>query len=374
MDPIDGIGSQQEQIGLESDSLESAEAALATGVTRRRQRTEKGKAYIAHLRWTDCQTADKRIQRQIKEIVSSTTNEENVDVVERNLTAFRVTVDELTRSVAALLEDLEGDGEQLSVANDWYSEKSNQISDFIEKTVRWISSAKDVIEENLEVRSRAGSRRTQASHRSHASSRSSITTSRAKEKAKAAELMAKVAMLEQRQELEKKSERLRLEEQLAVAQVRERVFAEIENGVEVVKEDLSHQPELPSQAFRAPGFSLSGPSFPPASSIHTIPRAASNTVTNVNVAAGSHHDDAPAIQAPPKPTQRTAKLNPLAPEFHVADVQPNIQFCDVLQKQNRLTELLAEQQQQSLLPSLTLAKFTGDPLEYSTFTRSFSGS
>ena len=30
-----------------------------------------------------------------------------------------------------------------------------------------------------------------------------------------------------------------------------------------------------------------------------------------------------------------------------------------------------EQQQQSLLPSLTLVKFTGDPLEYSTFTRSF---
>ena len=97
MDPTEGIGNQQEQIGLESDRLESAAAALATGVTRRRQRTEKGKAYIAHLRWTDCQTIDKRIQRQIKEIVSSTTTEENVEVVERNLAAFRVTVEELTR-------------------------------------------------------------------------------------------------------------------------------------------------------------------------------------------------------------------------------------------------------------------------------------
>jgi len=48
MDPIESAGSQQEQIGLESDSFESADAALATGVTRRRQRTEKGKAYIAH--------------------------------------------------------------------------------------------------------------------------------------------------------------------------------------------------------------------------------------------------------------------------------------------------------------------------------------
>ena len=122
MDPIESAGSQQEQIGLESDSFESADAALATGVTRRRQRTEKGKAYIAHPWWTDCQTVDKRIQQQIKEIVSSATTEENVDVVERNLTAFRVTVEELMRYVAVLLDNLEG-GDQLTLANDWYAEK-----------------------------------------------------------------------------------------------------------------------------------------------------------------------------------------------------------------------------------------------------------
>jgi len=177
--------------------------------------------------------------------------------------------------------------------------------------------------------------------------------------------MAKVAMLEQRQELEKRAERLRLEEQLAVAQVCERVFAEIENGV---KEDLSHQPEMPSEASRVPGISFSGPSFLPVSSIYTVPSATSNTVTNVNFTSG-FHDDAPVTQTPPKPTRHPTKLNPLAPEFLVADTQPNTQFRDVLQ--NRLTELLAEQQQQSLLPSLTLTKFTGDPLEYSTFTRSF---
>jgi len=127
--------------------------------------------------------------------------------------------------------------------------------------------------------------------------RSLITSSRAKEKAKAAELIAKVAMLEQRQELERKAKRLRLEEQLAVAQVRERVFTEIENGV---KEDLSHQLEVPSEASRVPGFSLSGPSCPPVSSTYTVPSATSNTVTNVNFTAG-FHDDAPVTQTPPKP-------------------------------------------------------------------------
>jgi len=188
-----------------------------------------------------------------------------------------------------------------------------------------------------------------------------------KEKAKAAELMAKVAVLEQRQELEKKAERLRLEKQLAVAQVHERVFAEIEKGI---KEDLSHQPEMPTETSRVPGISLSGPSFPPVSSAYTVPRTTSNTVTNVNFTAG-FHDDASVTQTPPKPTRHPKKSNPLTPEFHVADTQPNTQFCDVLQKQNRLTELLAEQQQQSLLPSLTLTKLTSNPLEYSTFTRSF---
>ena len=262
-----------------------------------------------------------------------------MDVVERNLAAFRVTVEELTRCVAVLLDDFEGEGDQeLNVAKDWYAEKSitKQITDFLEKTVRCISSAKEVIEQILEVRSRASSGPTRASYRSHASSRSLIASSRAKEKAKVAELMAKVAMLEQKQELEKKAERLRLEEQLAVAHVRERVFAaEMENGV---RDDLSHQPEMPSEAFRVPGASFSGPSFPPVSSLYTVPSATMNTVTNVNFTAG-FHDDAPVTQAPPKPMRQPVKLNPLAPEFHVAETQLNTQFGDVLQKQNRLNEL-----------------------------------
>ena len=52
MDPI------EEQVGTKSNSLDFANmyTALATDVTRRRQRTQKGKAFIAHVRWTDCQT------------------------------------------------------------------------------------------------------------------------------------------------------------------------------------------------------------------------------------------------------------------------------------------------------------------------------
>ena len=132
MDPI------EEQVGTESDSLDFANAALATGVTRRRQRTEKGKAFIAHVRWTDCQTLFRRIQRQMKEIDSLATDEENVDVVERNLTSFRFSVEELKSGFAALLNDFESE-EDLDVANAWYINQSEKINDFLDKTVLWIS-------------------------------------------------------------------------------------------------------------------------------------------------------------------------------------------------------------------------------------------
>ena len=150
----------------------------------------------------------------------------------------------------------------------------------------------------MESRSHVSTRYSTTSHRSQASSRSSsrsIATSRAKEKAKAAELMARVAILEQKKELEKKVEKLRLEEQLAVARVREGVFEEIESGV---KGYSSVRQKMPPEAFRVPGSSFSGPFYPTVSSIYTAPTVSSNTATYVNFSADSY--DAPAIQNPPK--------------------------------------------------------------------------
>ena len=46
-------------------------------------------------------------------------------------------------------------------------------------------------------------------------------------------------------------------------------------------------------------------------------------------------------------------------------------FREVLSQQNRLTEFLVEQQQQTLLPTLTISKFTGNPLDFFTFVRTF---
>jgi len=123
--------------------------------------------------------------------------------------------------------------------------------------------------------------------------------------------MVKVALLDRRQELEKKIERLRLEEQLAVAQVRERVYTEIESGV---KEVLSPPPKLPSEAFLVGTSPFLDPSFHTVSSAFITPSVKSAMMANVSDSACFH--DAPATQMPPKLMQR-----PFATENHVPDIQ-----------------------------------------------------
>ena len=53
----------------------------------------------------------------MKEIDSSATDEENVDVVEMKITSFRISVEELKTGFAALLNDL-GSEKDLDVATD----------------------------------------------------------------------------------------------------------------------------------------------------------------------------------------------------------------------------------------------------------------
>ena len=115
-------------------------------------------------------------------------NAENVDMLEKDLTPFGVTCEELKKSVAALFNDLETD-EELNVGNDWYAEQHSRMNNFVE-TPR-ISSAKNKIEENLAIRSLV-SKGTGSSRRSKASSsKFSVASGRAKEKAKTAEIRRK---------------------------------------------------------------------------------------------------------------------------------------------------------------------------------------
>ena len=152
----------------------------------------------------------------------------------------------------------------------------------------------------------------------------SIASGRAKKKAQAAEIRAKVALLERKQELEKRTERLHLEEELAVAEAREKAYAEIEAGS--MGEKVSIHGSLTTVQPQVPQF------------------------------------------------QPYSRFNPFTPEFRVArnsDQNASSGFQEILNQQNKMTEMLVQQYQQGLLPLLRITKFTGDPLEYSTFIRSF---
>ena len=183
------------------------------------------------------------------------------------------------------------------------------------------------------------SRRSGSSRRSKASS-TSVASGRAKERAKAAELMAKFAMLGRRQEMGKRTERLLLEEQLAVAHARERAFAEFEDDA------LEEKP-------------------------HVLPVHPSLTVchsSQFEPFPRPHPPPVPQAYYPPGQVEPTAapysQFNQCVPEFKMKqserqNASEGVQ--EVLSQQNRLTELLVEQQQQTLLPVLTITKFTGSP-------------
>ena len=101
--------------------------------------------------------------------------------------------------VAALTVDL-GNDEDVNAASDWYVKQRTEMIDFIEQTERWISSAKEKIENSLDSRSNCSNLTGSSRITKGSSAKSSIASCRAKERGKTAELMAKFAMLESRQE------------------------------------------------------------------------------------------------------------------------------------------------------------------------------
>ena len=375
-----GVQEQTEGETLERLTEENGDDEIGANVgpptgrgARPKQRTEKGRAYIAHVRWKDCHSLESKVMRQMKRIDSLTENTEHVHSVVNDLEAFHFTREEFGRAFVVLLDDLES-SDEINVATTWYEEQNRRINDFTERIKLWISMAKGKIEETIE-RSSVCSRVSKTSTRSKASSKSSVASGRAKERAKAAELMAKAAMLEERQALEHKAERLRLEEELAVAQARERAYAEMEreeNGEHVLGAHYREPAMLipPSHSLSADGMPEFKPLLTTVTSTRTVPSHAADAHTTGRASG------LPSLQSLPRPVQYTM-LNPSAPEFSLKsqlDSRQNVSsgsFQEVLNKQNQLTEMIVEQHQQSLLPPLTISKFTGDHLEYDTFIRSF---
>ena len=158
-------------------------------------------------------------------------NGDNVHIVQNDLDLLNQIMGEFQRSCNAWSGLLEN---EVVEAYEWYYEHSKSIIDFRIEVRQWISQAKQCIEDKLDkgpnssISSQRSSRR--SSRRSKASSSGSVRSALARERAKSAELKTKALMLNKRQALENEVEKLRIEEELAVAQARERVYAEAEEA------------------------------------------------------------------------------------------------------------------------------------------------
>ncbi|RUA07048.1 MAG: hypothetical protein DSY43_00675 [Gammaproteobacteria bacterium] len=79
----------------------------------------------------------------------------------------------------------------------------------------------------------------------------------------------------------------------------------------------------------------------------------------------------PSLQYPPIAVHRNeALIDALQPVSKNED-KNEVAFATFLDRQNRLTEILSEQHQRSLLPPLTLSTFTNDPADFITFMSNF---
>ncbi|KAK3739697.1 hypothetical protein QZH41_004055, partial [Actinostola sp. cb2023] len=82
----------------------------------------------------------------------------------------------------------------------------------------------------------------------------------------------------------------------------------------------------------------------------------------------------PSLQTPQYPPiavhRNEALIDALQPVSKNED-KNEVAFATFLDRQNRLTEILSEQHQRSLLPPLTLSTFTNDPADFITFMNNF---
>ena len=152
----------------------------------------------------------------------------NVHVVQNNFEEFNQHLTEFQAAYEAWCGLLSH--EELIPVIDWHDKHWYMMTECKYKIINWIATAKERIEERLDVKSSSSRSFLASSCRSYSSRHSSISD-KAREAAKVAELKAKAALLERKQALENETEKFRLHEELVIAQSREKAYTQFENEV-----------------------------------------------------------------------------------------------------------------------------------------------
>lgn len=234
--------------------------------------------------------------------------------------------------------ELTDEEERISSEN-WCEERTEEINRFVENTqASFVIAAKNNIEEQLESQS-------QLTRTTKSTTSKRSTNSRIKERERDAELQAKLTTLSPKQHLQNEIEKVNLQEQLAIIQAKEKLYEEeLRNSrghSDVQHDHTPWEPRLPTPSMLKP---------------EPLPFLDADPFVDPFVPDMHYQDMKKTL---PKEEIKTATS---------LDREPLLQFLD---KQNELTEILAKQHQQSLLPRVQLSSFSNNPLDFDTFMRNF---
>ncbi|KAK0144598.1 hypothetical protein N1851_017051 [Merluccius polli] len=264
--------------------------------------------------------------------------------------------------------------EALHDQTQWYEPKAIDLKNFVEKVESWLEKVKHQDEEAKRVdaeiepedsASVTSSRKKQAS-RSVSVMSSTASSTRLKVEAERAALLARAESLKQLQQFEREEALLKARKQefelrTAIAAANAKLEVLTVNGP---PHNTSAEPEDGMAAyFNAAGHGSEG-GF----------RAMQSDCGDSHVMSAS--DVAQRTRLPIN-SQRSSRLH--QPNANVS-YQPNTgqsrssniqDLLSVMQKQNKITELLVKQQKGSTLPRMDIPVFDGDPLEFGFFMKSF---
>lgn len=234
---------------------------------------------------------------------------------------------------------------------DRYESKEKSFLEFRKQVMEWMNVAERRLTEELDLLSEvksASSKSSRVSTRSKKSSASSTPSARAKEKLKLAELQAEKQMLERKQALRAADEALKLETEIAKAQARERVYADLENDGNLENKDGI-----------VPCLQQSEPKF-----------MASTPAAHLNPAAPEFHSNSLAGEISPPANNGTTDVPQgiIAAADDPYRLEPHERsFKEVMAMQRQQNEQMIATHRQlaaaMTLPQPEVHKFKGDPIE-----------
>lgn len=189
--------------------------------------------------------------------------------------------------------------------------------------------------------------------------------------------------MKRKQRLENETEKLQLEEELAIATAREQIYSGFESDT---NDDMNAYYEQNINYKSTPVTSATAyvPDTPVTTSIPVTsskrhvsgtPTTKFSPILRANSPSSTYRPFEPRThEVPPVSYNATSFRQPETRRntTHMTNQTVNEdRFRLLIDRQCDLTEMLMQQNQQSLLPRLSLPRFKGDPIEYTTFIQGF---